>query len=302
MKFIQKFEGAVFFVDILGIGALTKGQIDLNDADYEEWLSGYNYERSHQFLAAAILAEFRKILIDLSELKNVTITQLSDCAFIWSRDLSAVLNFCSKFMHKAIESGILCRGGLSFGEIIITDQEHTGLGKFIVGKAVTEAVGLEGIAKGARVMINPDVVHALFKENSKLSDNISVMFAPITNPLDFEIYDEFRWYLCRDIDHIDTNLITLDFSKKVELTKQRLLIANLVRSSPKFLWNSKSTLGLAQLKATVKFIAANDLLNIRHDFDWQEIARREWSVVKRVEDLIIDAQDYYPSAKAPEWD
>lgn len=295
MEFIRQFNGAVFFVDILGIGALTKGQIDLNDADYAEWLSRYPYKPSHQYLAAAILAEFRQILINLPELNEVTITQLSDCAFIWSEDLSAVLKFCSKFMYNAIQRGILCRGGLSFGEIIITDQEHDGLGKFIVGKAVTEAVGLEGIAKGARVLINKEVINNL-SNYPDFNNNFREMFSSFTNPLDFAEYSEFRWYLCRDIDLIDTNLSRLSPIRRVELTKQRLKIANLVKCSPKFLWNSKSDQGKAQLNATVKFLAENNLLGVRHSLAWQGKIERELRTVQHYEDL-INKDRYNPVAQ-----
>lgn len=61
MEFAKKINGAVFFVDILGFGALTQKKIALDEVDFEPWLESYkgNYpfvEYTNQFLAASLLS------------------------------------------------------------------------------------------------------------------------------------------------------------------------------------------------------------------------------------------------------
>ena len=106
MEFIKRMTGAVFFVDILGFGALTQNQINLSPEDFSPWLDKYHQQHDNQVLAAAILAEFRKILIDLDETYSVTISQLSDCAFIWSENIKDVILVANNIMSRCIDSGI----------------------------------------------------------------------------------------------------------------------------------------------------------------------------------------------------
>ena len=97
MELISKYEGAVFFVDILGMTALTNNKMTLTAEDYSHWLDQHGKEYTDQYLAASILAEFRQILIGLNQtFENVTITQLSDCAFVWSRNIADIVLFASK--------------------------------------------------------------------------------------------------------------------------------------------------------------------------------------------------------------
>jgi hypothetical protein len=199
MELISKYNGAVFFVDILGIGALTNNQMILTEDDYNPWLYENGLEHSNQFIAAAILDKFRQILISLEEqFANVTISQLSDCAFVWSKKITDVIFFASVFMNTAIQKGLLCRGGLAYGEILETNHNHH-LGRFIVGKAVTDAVKCEGMAKGARVLVPKDFYWTLRELEIGFSELIDPMFNTFTNPLDFTEYSEFQWYLCPDL-------------------------------------------------------------------------------------------------------
>lgn len=59
-------------------------------------------------------------------------------------------------------NGILCRGGLAYGEILESDDSNQ-MGHFILGDAVTRAVELEGKAKGCRVLIDDELPSALYK-------------------------------------------------------------------------------------------------------------------------------------------
>ena len=80
-------ESGVFFIDILGFSALTKGQIkDISKKDFQAWgLKKTEYDLN--FLSAKIILEFRSVLKRLKEkYPAINIGQLSDCAFIWSDD------------------------------------------------------------------------------------------------------------------------------------------------------------------------------------------------------------------------
>jgi hypothetical protein len=293
MELITKYDGAVFFVDLLGMTALTNNLITLENKDYECWLSQYGLEYTNQYLAASLLADFRKILIELNEqFDSVTVSQLSDCAFVWSKNITDIVVFSSQFMTKAISSGLLCRGGLTYGEIIETNQNHE-LGRFIVGKAVTDAAKLEGIAKGSRVLIDKDFPNYLNEFDSNFAGRTIPLFVPFINPLDYQEYDEFKWYLCPNLTHNVSNLSIMSFEEKRSLTKKRLKLANIVRCSPKFSWNSKSKEGLVQVKATINFIAENGLLDVFHTFAWEStLSKRDENFVENLNRIIDENQQY----------
>lgn len=294
MESIQNYEGGVLFVDILGISALTNGTLKLKKEDFEPWLNDNKNQYKNQFLGAAVLAEFRKILMELdNQYPNITITQLSDCAFIWSRNLTDILIFASNFMHKSVNNGLLCRGGISYGEIIETSQNHR-LGRFILGDAVTTAAKLESRSKGCRILISDNIPSKLWEENNDFSNNISEIFQPFTNPIDYSIFDEFKWYLTPVLNHDNNiNLNFASFSEKIAFTKQRLVLGNIVRSSPKFNWNSKNSEGLQQLRASINFLTENKLLNVLHNFDHQDVlSKRDGGFVVRQNDRINNYRDY----------
>jgi len=305
METISNKSGAVFFVDILGMSALTNGRISLTDEDCSIWLDQYQKNYTDQYLAASILVTFREILIELESLfKEVTISQLSDCAFIWSENITEIVLFANNFMTKSVRKGLLCRAGMTYGEIIETSQNQK-LGRFIVGKAVTVAANLEKIAKGVRILIDQEFPHHLWELDKDFAERTIPLFAPFVNPLDFTTYDEFKWYLCPELRRNVKNLDILDTEDKINLTKQRLKIANLIRCSPKFNWNSKSKEGLMQVRASINFISENNLLDIKHNFDWSDIVpKRDEVVVENVNRLIDSYQDYrlIKRVNEPEWE
>ncbi len=301
MELISKNNGAVFFVDILGMSALTNSQINLIDEDYSPWLDQHHKEYTNQFLAASILAEFRNILMEFNQrYPNVTISQLSDCAFIWSENIKEIVLFASNFMSTSVRRGLLCRGGLTYGEIIETNQNHS-LGRFIVGKAVTDAVRLEGIPKGVRVLIDQDFPSHLWEYDKNFAERTIPLFEPFINPLDYTTYDEFKWYLCPNLDDNVKNLSILSPEERVELTKERLKVANVIRCSPKFNWNSKSKEGLIQIRASINFVAANEILDVLHNFEWtSEVSKRNDATVISIRDQIDNYPDYKLINKADE--
>lgn len=274
-KDLQSYNGAVLYVDILGFGALTKGQISLSKNDYDPWLLRTGHVKNNQFLAATILVKFRKILQDLdAEEQDVTVSQLSDCFFAWSENITAVTKFAFSFMHKAIESGILCRGGMAYGEIIETEKNHS-MGRLILGNAVTKAVEVEGLAKGARILINDDLPANLYEQNEEYRNKIYQMFKPFTNPLDYEVYDEFKWYLVDNLEMIhEYGLSNMTDEQKVAATKQRLKLANKIQHATIYSWNAKNKPGQIHLQATSNFLSENYLINVFHRFEGKPIAEK----------------------------
>lgn len=297
----NKINGAVFFVDILGFGALTKKKIKLEDIDYEAW-NKTDEEKSNQFFAMNILKTFRSSLTLIhKKYSNVKVAQLSDCAFIWSENIIEVVLFANNLMASCIENGILCRGGLAYGEILESDDSNQ-MGHFILGDAVTRAVELEGKAKGCRVLIDDELPSALYKFDKNFSNQIMQLFSPFHNLLDYSIYDEFKWYLVPYMSK-KTNLIHLKDIEKIDLIKARLKLASLLRCSDKFHWNSLSQEGFVHIRASLDFITDYnyEVINVWHDFRWDAYHEiwgisnnqtRSASMLEKVNEIIESSQSY----------
>lgn len=287
MEYLNNYEGAVFFVNILGMRALTQEELDLDVEDYESWLSYYDLDFSSQTLAMAILGKFRDILNNLAnEYPYVTISQRSDSAFIWSENVQNVILVANQIMSQCIKNGILCRGGLAYGEILESLQNQK-LGRFVVGKAVSEAVKLEGLAKGARILITSSLAPALYSQNKEFSTKIHLLFQTFVNPLDYNSYEEFKWYIVPFMDLNLKDLTAANKAYKILLTRSRLKLSIRLQALPKFSWNTKSAEGLVHLKATIHFMSENNRLGVEHNFDWVDIgSRRSEANIKKIEDLI----------------
>ncbi|MDE1488634.1 hypothetical protein KKI90_20385 [Xenorhabdus bovienii] len=242
---LKEYTGAVFFVDILGVGALTQGKINISKEDFLAHNFNYNSEFSEHQFCAKLLLKFRRILISATEnIKSIKVAQLSDCAFIWSEDPNKVVNVARDIMWRSVLGGLLCRGGLANGQIVEPDKINTKLGMFICGSAVTEAVKLEGIGKGARVFIKPELA-------SELQSIPHLAFIPRKSLIDFSFAYEFLWY--RYPDHIQSS--SVKFKKQQALEGIIKLIA-ILQYSPKYSWNSSSSLGRLQLASTIDIISS----------------------------------------------
>lgn len=296
---LRKINGAVFFVDILGFGALTQNKIQLEDQDLDDWNIPPHLDKDNQSLAATILVEFRKILHKFdAKYKDVTVSQLSDCAFVWSENICDVIIVAHNIMWACLNAGILCRAGLSCGEIIET-SENNELGRLIAGKAVSDAVKLESIAKGTRVMINTDVSVTLYNYNQKFHTKIYQLFQPVINPLDYATYDEFKWYYIPELNIDSPGLHEVDRDFILNATKCRLKLASSLRLHPRFGWNSKGKEGLAQLVPSVSFISANEqiIFKISHWFDWNNVCdKKSKKSLKNIENR-IDSDFMFPKMK-----
>jgi len=289
MDEIQKRESAVFFVDLLGMGALTEGYIELTNCD-RCWFENNDVPFNNQYLAAKILTVFRSLLNEVRRnYQNITIAQLSDGAFIWSQDVIKIIKFVFEFMQKAILKGIFCRGGLSFGEIIETGNSHK-LGRLIVGEAVTNAVHLESIAKGSRVMIDDGFIKAERNINGEKGFQI---FNKLWNPLNNESYDELLWYIVPYTMISGNEVRLLSDKQKRASTLNRLQLANEVQSSPFFNWNASSVQGKVHINSTVRFLSQNTLLDFDHSCEWQSgIGNRSFSKRDEISRMLNDGCFY----------
>ncbi|NTX81224.1 hypothetical protein FCL49_20295 [Serratia proteamaculans] len=242
---MKEYTGAVFFVDILGVGALTQGKIEISENDFSSHNFRYQSKFSeHQFFAKLLL-KFRRILVQATKsVKNIKVAQLSDCAFIWSDDPDIVVNVARDIMWKSVLGGLLCRGGMANGQIVEPDKINTKLGMFICGGAVTDAVRLEGAGKGARVFIKQELVSEL----KKIPD---LAFVPRKSLIDFSTIDEFKWF--RYPDFINSPYEGLN--EKLVMSEVVKLIA-MLKHSPKYTWNASNHLGRVQLASSIDIISA----------------------------------------------
>lgn len=252
---MKEYSGAVFFVDILGVGALTQGKIEISENDFLAHNFSYNSGFSEHQFCAKLLLKFRRILISATQhVKNIKVAQLSDCAFIWSEDPNLVVNVARDIMWKTVLGGILCRGGLASGQIVEPDKINTKLGMFICGGAVTDAVRLEEAGKGARIFIKQDLVSDLTKIPSSA-------FIPRKSLIDFSIIDEFQWYRYpKDISSI------YDKSNEKLVMDSIIKILVMLKHSPKYAWNASSSLGRVQLASSIDIISSETARSSK-DFD-----------------------------------
>lgn len=256
---MKEYQGAVFFVDILGVGALTQGHIKIKDEDFLAHKFNNSTSNSEHVYCAKLLMKFRRILNDIMKKNNkINVAQLSDGAFIWSNNTDLVLDAARDIMWKTTSSGILCRGGLAYGEIVEPDRVNIKLGKFICGKAVTKAVKLEGTGKGARVFIDDEIP-------SKASLHIQAeAFRQSINPLNYSYVDEFMWAL---YPNELTKTSTKNSPDSKERLKKVLALISLLIFSPKYRWNISSGEGKIQVASTIDAVSSiTDILQNKVDY------------------------------------
>ena len=193
-------------------------------------------------------------------------TQLSDCAFVWSENMKDVILSCHTIMWDCLQNGILCRGGIAYGDII--EDNNTNLGQMLLGNAVSKAVKLEQAgAKGCRVLMDQEVPAFLHDYDSSFLSKIYQLFQPFENPLDYQIYDEFKWYYSQSLKDLNTTIGI------IQATVERLCLAAKLQYHPRFNWNVRSQEGNIHVKSSMRFTSANEqnVFNIEHTFDWKEM-------------------------------
>jgi hypothetical protein len=254
MKEYNSSEGVVFFIDILGMSALTNQEIELTNDDIkraQKITSRSNIEDYHQYLSASILNDFRSVLNKINtSYQKVKVAQLSDAAFIWSADLIHAVESASDCMWQLINKGIFCRGGISFGEIMepTTGKNKASIGKYIVGSAVTNAVNNEKKGKGCRIFADQDF--GLFL-NSCIGKYFigHKLVQPIIIPTDYSIIDEFKWYLLPDSKYLKKYSLTR--KDKMNISEKIFILISKLQHSPLFSWNSQSKEGKVHLASSI---------------------------------------------------
>jgi hypothetical protein len=235
---MKEYTGAVLFVDILGISALTTSEKPLvTDQDFNAFSTSPKKNGGDQLFCARLLSQFRSNLYEC-KMDDLKIAQLSDCAFLWSKNESLVVQAARKIFLENTKTGIFARGGMTFGQIIEPEKTRISLGQFICGNAVTRAAQLEAMGKGARVFIDREI-------GGRRIDGISSnAFEGMPNPSDYRMIDEFIWFSC-----------PAEFSDHTEkIIRLKELGSLLVRfnSSPSFRWNAASLHGRIHLGATIE--------------------------------------------------
>ncbi len=290
---MNNLKGFVFYVDILGFTALTQDKIQLTEDDFNVWQVSKHFRTlGNQEFAANILILFRKILTDCqNKYPTVNFTQLSDCAFVWSENMKDVILSCHSIMWNCLQNGILCRGGIAYGNII--EDYDSKLGQMLLGNAVSKAVKLEQAgAKGCRVLMDQEVPISLNKYDSSFYKKIHRLFQPFENPLDYQVYDEFKWYYSYSLKDLNTT------KGIIQATIERLCLAAKLQFHPRFNWNVQTPNGSIHVKSSMRFTSANEqnVLKIDHPFQWIDLVDlkiRTETNYKRIAKKIQDETSSY---------
>jgi hypothetical protein len=245
---MNSYKGAVLFVDMLGFSALTRGKLDLGKEQCEPWRVDATIANRHQLLAAQFLLAFRRTLARTKNaFANLKIAQLSDCAFLWSDNVESVVDGGRYLMREALMLGLLCRGGLAFGDIHEPNKVKHSLGAFIVGEAVTRAANYEAAGKGTRVFTDAET-------GGRISNvRPDEVFMSIINPLTGEMVEEWSWYDPAWQLRNETSAAAI--RGKVE----RLVgYHTMLRYSPKMAWSATTAEGRRQIACSV--VAVSDVM------------------------------------------
>jgi len=253
---MRSYQGVVLFVDMLGFSALTRGGLKLTAAELIPWNVDPDGDFSNQILATKIIIAFRQVLAKTKKrYGQIKVAQLSDCAFLWSSDAALVAKAGKYLLREAASIGLLCRGGLAYGDIHEPDKLNHSLGAFVVGDAVTRAAISESMGKGMRVFTDSDTA-TYFSANCPQES-----FKELENPLTGEIVDEWQWYALSRSD-LEGRRSTLETALLNLATWHATL-----RYSPRLAWSATSSEGSRQISCSIAAISdhMNDLSGGRPD-------------------------------------
>ena len=250
--------GGALFIDILGIGELTRGNIPISVDTVSAItdLSSVPQESINHYLAVYLQTSFRNILATVKNAcPSINIAQLSDCAFLWCADLDVLTEASSKLMFGLTKKGILCRGGLGYGEILTPYNDgNESLGKFVMGSAVTNAATYEKLGKGCRIFTSPDFALEFGNLHSK-SIFYPFLFHPHTIPTDYTYLDEYRWYLLPTLDILNGTVIFPFEMAKEAMLQSADLVCTLFHS-PLMKWNVANEHGCRHIAASIEAITS----------------------------------------------
>lgn len=232
------YEGAVLFVDILGVGALTKAKDDTVTAeDFAAFGARRKENLRNQVFCAVLLTQFRRNLRKYKS-SELRIAQLSDCAFIWSKDVDAVVEFARKLFWENLNTGLLCRAGMTFGEIVEPEKIGQKIGDFVCGEAVTRAVELEETGKGSRIFIDRHIGGKILRNTP------ADVFVPVTSAIDYRLADEYAWFALPPSGDVAYRTPPEHIMSIIDASLR-------LRFKPQFRWNAESPQGRIHVGATI---------------------------------------------------
>ena len=287
---LRVYEGAVLFVDLLGISALTKAKTDIvTEQDFAAFGNEKQNNLRNQVFCAVLLTQFRKNLRSRAA-RELRVSQLSDCAFVWSEDIDKVVEFSRALFWQNLKSGLLCRGGLTYGEIVEPKKIGKGIGDFVCGEAVTRSVELERTGKGSRLFIDRDIGGQTF------SNTPADVFEPVSSAIDFKTIDEYLWFALPAEGDVSFHTPAKHIMSIIDAALH-------LRFAPHFRWNTISDEGRIQIGATIErmsmftarfceakslpfpdfpFVTANIFMEIAKSEDSADRDGRTYNAIKRL--------------------
>lgn len=231
----EKMEGTVCYIDLLGFSQLTA-----------------NPEiKNHKEIISRYIKSLHKYIFQAIEKTNIKYCILSDSVFLYvENDLDIFLFAMASIFRNCINSGVLLRAGMAYGEynFIKTNIETNN----IYGIAVTKSVCLEKKGKGCRIFIDED----LPKESKLMRNNVKI-FLPYKNHIDYSEIDIFEWplfykdYYVKQFDIVKNMKPVAELR---ELLNNNCRLLSYLKYSPLFEWNSRSDNGRVHLSATIEYI------------------------------------------------
>ena len=212
----------------------------------------------------------------------VQIAQLSDCAFVWSKDIGALTDCGRWILGESIAQGLLVRGGLAYGDIVEPDKTKKSLGAFVAGDAITRAATFERAGKGMRVFTDAATAVAVMESRE------GEPFRELRNPLDGRSVDEWCWYLpAGELDDERTAAVVTE-----ALHGAALRFAMLWRS-PKYEWNASSDEGRGQLALATEAVSEALFLLAKRDANYKFKASQFEQQTKRSDKAVSKLVDQY---------
>ena len=183
---------------------------------------------------------FRRNLASLNRTK-VNVSQLSDCAFLWSRKPNLILDAARVLMWANLRSGVLCRAGISFGQIVEPDKTNREIGRFVCGDAVTRAAYLERSGKGVRTFVDTVLPRLADLEYTPSK------FSNLKNASDYTVIDEFRWFTYHHDQFEEPTTCGVEAA-----VNDILEVIGLLKHSPRYRWNASTNAGRLHIECTIE--------------------------------------------------
>ena len=274
---LKESESAVFFVDILGLKALTSldkplDLLKINTDVFMKYLQDLNLEDNtfdlednysrNMIIASWLLKTFRECIDEVSKRYNIKNDIFSDCAYLWSPSIKDILFAVTDLMWNLTFKGVYCRGGLSYGKIIENDGNNKN--KIVLGEAVSRAYLKESksMGKGCRIFTDRDFVKTASEQAKSESDGLFLLsiynelFEGKTLITDYSILDEFLWFSYPNIFLLASKESTNKNNKIKSVLYRSELIARIMTAET-YIWNKENNEGKVHISAGIQTISGS---------------------------------------------